>query len=403
GPLHGIPVALKDLFATAGVRTTAGSQVLADWVPDEDAAAVTRLRSAGAVLLGKLTMHEFAFGVPALDDPFPPARNPWNRLHMPGGSSSGSGAALAAGLCQGSLGSDTGGSIRIPAAYCGVTGLKPSYVRVSRRGVVPLAWSLDHVGPMARSAEDCALLLQAIAGYDPNDPASSPAPVPDYRAALGGKLAGLRIGLPRRYFFAAEGAAPGVLALVEAALADLERAGARLIPVDIPHAEAARHANTVILTAEAYAYHEAALRERAQDFGDGVRTRFLQGGFLRAADYLQAQRTRSLVAHQVAEALGRCDLLATPTMPRTAPAFAMFSPESTFADPSYTSPFNLVGLPALSVPCGIAPDGLPVGLQLIGRNNDDAGVLQAGHAYQQITDWHLLRPPILAKAEEGGA
>ncbi|MBI4497278.1 MAG: Asp-tRNA(Asn)/Glu-tRNA(Gln) amidotransferase subunit GatA [Chloroflexi bacterium] len=392
GPLHGIPIALKDLYATAGTLTTAGSPVLADWVPEEDATVVTLLRQAGAVNLGKLTMHEFAFGPPALDDPYPPARNPWNLDHVPGGSSSGSGAALAAGLCLGSLGSDTGGSIRGPASFCGITGLKPTYGRVSRAGVVPLAWSLDHVGPMTRSAEDCALMLQAIAGYDPKDPASSPAPVPDYRATLGQGLAGVRLGVCRPYFLDHEALDPDVRQGVEQAIAELRGAGASVVEVGLPHAEQARIANTVIMLAEAYAYHEQTLQTRGHLFGKRLRLRLLEGGLLRASDYLQAQRTRSLFQEELGAALRQVDVLITPTSVRPASSWATFDPAATARDPSYTAPFNLTGVPVLSVPCGFSAAGLPLGMQIVGRSLDEATVLRVGHAYQQLTDWHTRQP-----------
>ncbi|MGH7845380.1 MAG: amidase, partial [Candidatus Binatia bacterium] len=277
GPLHGIPIALKDLYMTKGIRTTCHSRVLENWVPDQDATVVTKLAAAGAVLLGKLGMHEFAFGGPALDAPFPAVRNPWNVDHIPGGSSSGSGAALAAGLCLGSLGSDTGGSIRGPASHCGIVGIKPTYGRVSRYGVVPLSWSLDHTGPMARAVEDCALLLQTIAGYDANDPASADVRTPDFRAGLGGNIRGIRIGVPRAgWFDDIEGAHEETRAVFEEALNTCAGLGAALVELDGRPFALARKANQTLLVCEAYAYHERRLQQAPELFGTSVRRRILE-------------------------------------------------------------------------------------------------------------------------------
>jgi aspartyl-tRNA(Asn)/glutamyl-tRNA(Gln) amidotransferase subunit A len=394
GPLHGVPIALKDLYATKGIRTTAHSKVLLDWLPDEDATTTSKLAEAGTVLLGKLAMHEFAFGSPAFDTPFPPARNPWNPEHVTGGSSSGSGAALAAGLCYGALGSDTGGSIRSPAALCGIAGIKPTYGRVSRAGVVPLSWSLDHAGPMARTVEDCALMLAAIAGYDSKDPASADVPVADYIAPLKDGVRGLRLGVPRAWYEEAEGTDAEVMSAFDAALKVLESLGAELVEVASEPLINSRAVNSTILIAEAYAFHEDTLKDQRQDFGAGVRNRVLTGAFLSAADYIQAQRARSVLIGQLQAILESVEAIVSPAAAKPASSFADFDPDSAFRTPSFTNPFNLSGLPAISVPCGFSSATLPIGLQIAGRAFDEATVFRIAHAYEQATPWHEQRPPI---------
>jgi aspartyl-tRNA(Asn)/glutamyl-tRNA(Gln) amidotransferase subunit A len=391
GPLCGIPVAYKDLYATKGVLTTAGSAVLADWVPGADSTCVARLQSAGCVMLGKLITHEFAFGIQFPGHRFAPARNPWNPAHIPGGSSSGSGAALAAGLCAGSLGSDTGGSIRGPAAFSGIAGLKPTYGRCSRAGVVTLSWTLDHTGPMARTVEDCAYLLQALAGHDPADPASSRAPVGDYRATLRDGVRGLRVGVPRAYFF--DGVSPEVERAFEAALGVLRSLGAQVEDVAIPSIGSAM-AFMAIMLVEAFAYHERDLRERPELYGDVLREKLLAGGLVSGSEYTQAQRLRARLCEDMAAALTRVDVLATPTTPGPAPAFAtVLDPDFPFAR-SNMAPFNMAGLPALALPCGFSEAGLPLSLQIAGRPFEEATVLRVGHAYEQATDWHRRRPSV---------
>ena len=391
GPLTGVPVAYKDLYATRGVRTTAGSALLADWVPDHDATCVARLARAGVVVLGKLITHEFAFGIQFPGHRFPPARNPWNLDHIPGGSSSGSGAALAAGLVAGSLGSDTGGSIRGPAALCGIVGLKPTYGRTSRAGVVTLSWTLDHTGPMARTVEDVALLLGALAGHDPADPASSRAPVADYTAGLGQPIRGLRIGVPRDYFH--DGLDAEVARAFDEALAALRGLGAVVEGVEIPHIWDS-WAFMAIMLAEAFAYHERDLRERPGLYGEVLREKMLAGALITASEYVQAQRLRARLADAMAGVLRRVDVLATPTTPAPAPTFAtVLDPGFPFAR-SNMAPFNMSGLPALALPCGFSARGLPLSLQLAGRPFDEATVLRVGRAYEQATDWHRRRPPL---------
>jgi aspartyl-tRNA(Asn)/glutamyl-tRNA(Gln) amidotransferase subunit A len=394
GPLQGIPIALKDLYDTQGIRTTAHSRVLEERVPEVDATVVTLLRQAGTVLLGKLAMHEFAFGTPGFDTPFPPARNPWNPEHVTGGSSSGSGAALAAGLCYGALGSDTGGSIRSPAALCGIAGIKPTYGRVSRAGVLPLSWSLDHAGPMARSVGDCALLLQAIAGHDARDPASADVPVPAFTASLGRGVEGRTIGVPRDWLDEGVGTDAEVVAAFDVALDVLRSLGAEVVTVDAAPFIDARHANTLILIAEAYAYHEETLRTRHRDLSKGMRTRVLEAAFMNSADYVQAQRARSVLAARIGSLLREVDFIASPSAPQPAEPFDKQDPEARYKMPSFTSPFNLSGLPAISVPCGFSAAGLPIGLQLAGRPFEEPAVLSAAHAFEAATDWHQRHPAL---------
>jgi aspartyl-tRNA(Asn)/glutamyl-tRNA(Gln) amidotransferase subunit A len=395
GPLHGIPIALKDLYMTKGIRTTCHSAALENWIPDYDATAVSKLRASGAILLGKLGMHEFAFGGPSVDAPFPAVRNPWNPEHIPGGSSSGSGAALAAGFCYASLGSDTGGSIRTPSAHCGVVGIKPTYGRVSRHGVVPLSWSLDHAGPMARTVEDCAILLQAIAGYDPADPASAAVAVPDFCAELKDGIQGLRVGVPRKNWFDENWGIDGQTeALFDQALKTLQDLGATLVDIDGRPFSLARKANQTILVCEAYAYHEERFQRAPEKFGSAVRRRMLEGAFLSAADYIAALRARSALTSDISTNFSRVDIIATPSAPRPPEAFATMDPNEQNLRPNFTNPFNLAGLPAISVPCGFYDGNLPAGLQLIAPAFKEAAALRVAYAYQQATEWHKRRPPL---------
>jgi len=401
GALHGVPLALKDLYMTRGVRTTGGSRILADWIPEQDATVVTRLAGAGAINLGKLNMHEFAFGPEGLNAHYGTPWNPWdaNTHRICGGSSSGSGAAVAAGLCAGTLGSDTGGSIRIPAALCGISGLKPTYGRVSRAGVLPLAWSMDHVGPMCRNAADCALMLGAIAGYDPRDPSTSVLPVPDYVAALTGEVKGLRVGVLRSFFLESTGLA--LRQAVEEAVRVLEGLGASAHEVNLAGAQLAPGASFAVLSPEAYAYHEAWLRERPQDYGEDVRERLRVGAFVDASDYLKGQRARGVLRDEVNAALAQVDVLVCATTPIVATSVGQTEVTVEHAKVPvrgslirFTRPFNLTGHPAASIPCGFTAAGLPVGLQIIGRPFDEATVLRLADAYQRATDWHTRRPPV---------
>ena len=393
GPLHGIAIALKDLYMTQGIRTTCHSAVLENWVPDIDATTFTKLRDAGAVLLGKLGMHEFAFGGPSIDAPFPAVRNPWNTDHIPGGSSSGSGAALAAGLCYAALGSDTGGSIRTPSSHCGIVGIKPTYGRVSRYGVVPLSWSLDHAGPMARSVEDCATLLQAISGYDAKDPASANLPVPNFHIDLKGAIKGLRIGVPRSGWFDENlGIDPKTEAVFNQALGVLKGLGAIVSEIDGKPFSLARKANQTILVAEAYAYHEKTYQETPMKFGTSVRRRMLDGAFLSAADYIGAQRARAVLNEQICGHFSRVDVFAVPGAARPPEAFASMDPNEQNLRPNFTNPFNLTGLPAITVPSGFTEGNLPAGLQIVAAPFEESTALRAAYAYERATEWGRRRP-----------
>jgi aspartyl-tRNA(Asn)/glutamyl-tRNA(Gln) amidotransferase subunit A len=395
GPLHGIPIALKDLYDTAGIRTTSGSRVDIDRVPAADSTPTARLKEAGSILLGKLAMHEFALGGPDWTTPFEPACNPWNLDHITGGSSSGSASAVSSGQAMGALGSCTGGSIRGPASLCGIVGLKPTYGRVSRSGVVTLSWSQDHVGPMTWTVEDSAYMLQAIAGHDPKDPTSSKAPVPDYSLSLREDIRGKIFGLPRHYFFDADPSVNAeVVSVVEKAAGDLEKMGAKIVTVELPSLDYVRAANTIIMVSEAFAYHEPNLKARPQDFGEIVRARFRIGGMLSAGDYLQAQRCRQWSKREFAEALRDVDFFLTPTMTQPAAAFEGYDPNDTIRGRSFTAPFNVTGLPAISVPCGFTAAGLPVGMQIAGKPFDEPGVIQAAYTYQQHARWYETRPNI---------
>ena len=392
GPLHGIPFGLKDLYETSGVLTTAGARLRQDYVPSEDAHVVSLLREAGVVLLGKLTMHEWAMGGTSINEFFPTPRNPWNLERITGGSSGGAGAAISAGLCIGSLGSDTGGSIRIPASFCGITGLKPTYGRVSLRGVVPLLWSLDHAGPMARTASDCALILQAIAGYDDEDPTSEDVPVPDYAANLNKGIKGLRVGVPTNFFFDADDVAPEVTSAVRVAAEAFTSLGAEVKEVLFPDPE--RFGTNDALFAEAAAYHEDHLADRSDTFSERIRERLVDRLNLRAVEYSRARYGQLEFKLALRRLFRDIDLLLVPTEPIVAPTFgdALEFPPMVFA--RNVRLFNVGGVPAISTPCGFDSAGLPIGLSLAGRPWEEETVLRAAHAYQEVTDWHTRRPPL---------
>ena len=404
GPLHGIPVSLKDLFNTGGVRTTSGSRIYDTFVPDEDCTVAARFREGGAILLGKLNMHQFAYGPTGENPDYGHMHNPWNPELVSGGSSGGSGSATAAGQCTITTGSDTGGSIRIPAALCGIVGLKPTYGRVSRYGLTPLAWSMDHPGPMVRTVEDAAIAMNVIAGHDPRDVASVNLPVPDYTASLTGPLVnrngrGLRIGVPRQHFEAPID--PEVRQAVNDALSHLESLGAEVLEVDFPEFNDAAAISTTMLMSEA----SAALRDLLASDGDKlyepVRLRLEAGLFISAADYLRAQQGRAVFDRAARRLLDDVDLLAGPTEPVTAPPLLqqrVLAGEQEIgtvaALTQYTRPYNITGFPAISIPCGFSTDDLPIGLQLAGRPFDEETVLRAAHAYEQSTNWHTRRPPL---------
>lgn len=397
GPLHGIPLGIKDIIATADAPTTANSRVLDPaWGDRADATVVRKLREAGAVLLGKLGLHEYAIGWPDPATGFRIPKNPWDLARTPGGSSSGTGAAIAAGLILGGLGTDTGGSIRGPAAYCGISGIKPTFGRVSKEGCVPLGYSLDNIGPLAHTVRDCALLLQVLAGFDPRDPCTAQEAVPDMLASLDGSLDGVRIGIPRDYFFDVPDLDAEVRQAVLNGVEALAAAGARVIDVPFPNGPVASDAQRVILFSEAYAYHERDLRERPEQYGKFTRQQLQQGAFFTAADYVQAQRVRSLIKEDADRALDNVDVLITPTVLNVAPTFEGYNPDAVRRQPSFTGIWNLTGLPALSVCCGFVESGLPVGMQIIGRAFDEPTVLKVGDAYQRLTDWHT-RVPQLAR------
>ena len=392
GPMHGIPFALKDIYCTAGIRTTSHSRTRADYVPDFDATTVTKLHQAGAVLLGKLATHEFAHGGPSFDLPWPPARNPWNREHVTGGSSSGSGAGVAAGLMMGALGSDTGGSIRNPAALCGLVGLKPTYGLVSRSGVYTNSFSYDHAGPMTWTVEDCAIMLQAIAGHDPKDPASADRPVPDYRAALTGSIKGLRIGVLRHLFEEDTSSRPRQRRRSkQPRRAARAWRGAR----GRPHQTGPDYHEVKITGAESelYAVHEPALRTRLADFGDDFLGRTLGALLISAADYVQASRWRRVLIAEMAPLYAKYDVLLT-AAPGPAPRLDSWRTISFWQKPSLTTPFNVTGGPALAQCIGYTQDGLPLSMQIVGRPFDDASVLRVAHAYETATPWRKRRPTL---------
>jgi len=394
GPLHGVPYALKDIIDVEGVPTTAHSKVLQDNIARRDATVTAKLRQAGGVLLGKLSTHEFAIGGPSFDLPWPPARNPWNPSHHPGGSSSGSGAGVAAGLFPAALGTDTGGSVRNPASCCGIVGMKATYGRVSRAGVVPLSFSLDHVGPMTRTAEDNAILLNLIAGHDAADPAAARAAVPDFRADLGKGVKGLKIGIVRHFHTRDLIADPEMTQSIEDAVDILTRLGAEVREIEVPSLDAYAAVNRIVLWSEAYAIHETWLKERPEDYGALCRERVMGGAFLRAAEYIQALRARARLTRAFNEAIvgfdaviaasamePACEIEDTETVNRTYPRQAR-------------TPFNVTGNPAVAVPTGFSSGGMPLSMQIVGKYFDEAMLYRIAHAYEQATGWTERHPAL---------
>ncbi|TDH62753.1 amidase [Dankookia rubra] len=396
GPLDGIPFAHKDIYCTAGVPTTAHSKVLQDHVPGEDATTVRLLAEAGVVMLGKLSTHEFAFGGPSFDLPWPPARNPWNPDHFPAGSSSGTAAAVASGMILGGTGSDTGGSIRGPAALCGITGIKPTYGRCSRAGVLPLAQSLDHTGPMAWTVEDCAILLQAMAGYDPSDPASAEVPVPDFRAELGRGVKGLRIGVVRHFHERDNPTSPATLAGIEAAAGFFRAEGAVVRDVTLPSLADYNACGWLILLAEAWSVHEQWMRRDPGLYGELLRDRLVAGGLLSAGDYLTAQKKRRELITATLAAAADLDILLTASAQGEAPRIEDVPKWAFLEKPNFTMPFNVTGWPALTLCTGFGEGGLPVAMQLIGKPFAEATVFRAGQAYEAAHAWRAKRPAVVA-------
>jgi len=385
GPLHGVPIALKDNIDTAGIRTTGGSEVFQDRVPTEDAEAARRLKNAGAILIGKLNLVEFAYGGNPTVTHYGTVHNPWGLDRSPGGSSSGPGAAVAADLCYGSLGTDTAGSIRMPASNCGIVGLKPTYGRASLRGVIPLSWTLDHIGPLSKSVEDAAILLQAIAGYDPLDTTTVDLAVPDYSRALRMPTTKLRLGRPASYF---DGLHPEVAKAVDAAIQVLQPLTAGLSDVRLPAAvNGAR-----LWGPEAYLYHAPWFTKTPEKYQPAVRRSLQQSADAKASDYVQARREVDQLRREIPKIFASVDLLITPTM--VTPPPPLVGGASGGPGRNNNAPFDVFGLPAISVPCGFSSDGLPIGLQTIGAPFAESTVLALAHAYEQKTDWHRRRPSI---------
>jgi aspartyl-tRNA(Asn)/glutamyl-tRNA(Gln) amidotransferase subunit A len=416
-PLLGIPIALKDIFVTKGVLTTCGSKILGNFVPPYDGTAVKKLKERGAVIVGKTNMDEFAMGSSTENSAFAVTRNPWNLERVPGGSSGGSAAAVAADQCVAALGTDTGGSIRQPAACCGIVGLKPTYGRVSRFGVIAFASSLDQVGPMTKDTTDCALMLEAVAGHDPADSTSVPAPVPAYATYLNGDVKGIRVGLPKEYFI--PGMQPEVEDAVRQAVRTLEKNGVEVVEVSLPHTEYAVAVYYIIATAEAssnlarydgmkYGYRaqgkdlaETYFKTRQEGFGPEVKRRIMLGAYALSAGYydayyLKAQKVRALIKRDFEDAFKKCDVIVTPTSPTTAFKIGEKTddPLQMYLSDIFTISVNLAGLPGLSLPCGFDQDGMPIGMQIIGKHFDEATMLRVAYAYEQCTDWHRRRPKL---------
>jgi aspartyl-tRNA(Asn)/glutamyl-tRNA(Gln) amidotransferase subunit A len=400
GPLHGVPIALKDNVALRGLRTTAGSKVLEGWIPAEDATIAARLKSAGAIMFGKTNMHEFAWGGTSANPHYGHVRNPWNPERFPAGSSGGSGAAVAARTVFGAIGTDTGGSIRLPSAINGITGIRPTIGRVSNYNVIPLAWSMDTVGPMCRTVEDCALMFGAIAGPDPRDAGTANVPVPDYTADLRRGVEGLRIGvIPDYFFFHLQ---PPVERAVREALKTYESLGATVVDVSVQNIHGNISAQLTVESCEPSTYHQRWLRERPEDYGEDVRLLLELGELHLAVHYLQAQRYRSLLRAEFLDAFKTVDVFLCPTLPFTATKVGEMSvqiehgldEDMLSAIMQFTGVPSLTGLPSLAVPCGFDDDGLPVGMQLIGRPFDEARLFRIGHAFQEASDFHTRSPQL---------
>jgi aspartyl-tRNA(Asn)/glutamyl-tRNA(Gln) amidotransferase subunit A len=396
GPLHGIPIGLKDIVDTKGIPTTCGSKILEDNIPSSDATCARRLGAAGTVLIGKTTTHEFADGGPSFDLPRPPARNPWNTAHFTAGSSSGTAAGVAAGLILGGIGTDTGGSIRGPAALCGIAGIKPTYGLVSRTGVAPAAFSLDHIGPMAWTAEDCALMLQALAGHDPSDPASADRPVADYTAALGTGVKGVRIGVIHHFHEVDYRVSDGVRRGIDAAIATLRGLGAEIREVSLsPLQDWGACGSLISITERAAAYDEWA-RTRLGDFSERVQRRLMLGALVSGVDYVQAVRRRRELRAELKAAMADLDVVLTASQTSEAPKIDEVPAWDSFAAPSFTMPFNVAGYPAATVCAGFGDGGLPVAIQLVGKPFQEAMVLRLADAFEKATEFRQMRPASVA-------
>ena len=395
GPLHGIPIGLKDIVDTKGIPTTCQSKILADNIPDTDAACAEKLAAAGTVLIGKTTTHEFADGGPSFDLPWPPARNPWNPDHFTAGSSSGTGAGTAAGLILGGIGTDTGGSIRGPAALCGIAGIKPTYGLVSRTGVAPAAFSLDHIGPMAWTAEDCALMLQALAGHDPRDPASASRPIPDYTALLGSGIKGLKIGVIHHFHEVDHKVSEGTRRGIDAAIATLRGLGAEIREVQLsPLQDWAACGSLISITERAAAYEEWS-RTRLGDFGERVQRRLMLGALVSGVDYVQAvRRRRELRARTCKQAMAGLDVVLTATQPAEAARIDAVPKWDLFEKPGFMMPFNVAGYPAISVCAGFGAGGLPVAIQLVGKPFQEPTLLRVADAFEKATPFRDRRPSL---------
>jgi aspartyl-tRNA(Asn)/glutamyl-tRNA(Gln) amidotransferase subunit A len=392
GRLDGIPIAHKDIYNTAGIRTKAHSKLLEHNVPTRDAHTVRKWADAGTVMLGKLATHEFAFGGPSFDLPWPPARNPWNRDHFTAGSSSGTGAAVAAGLILGGTGSDTGGSIRGPAALCGIAGIKPTYGLSSRSGILPLAFSLDHAGPMAWTAEDCGLLLQGMAGHDPEDPASVDRPVPDFTAELGRGVKGLRIGVVRHFFEADHRASDATRAGIDAALDFFRREGAEVRDITLSPMADYHAVGYLLMITEAFALHGPWMRERFMDYGELFRDRISLAATVSGPDMIQATRRRRVLCREMAAAMENLDIIVSASQPGEAPRIDSLAKWINMEKPSFTMPFNVTGFPAISICTGFGVGDLPVAMQLAGKPFAEPTLLRAAHAYEAAMKWRARRP-----------
>jgi aspartyl-tRNA(Asn)/glutamyl-tRNA(Gln) amidotransferase subunit A len=396
GPLHGIPIGLKDIVDTAGIETTCGSKILAGNVPERDAACAARLAAAGTVLMGKLTTHEFADGGPSFDLPKPPAHNPWNPDHFTAGSSSGTGAAVAAGVILCGIGTDTGGSIRGPAALCGIAGLKPTYGLVSRAGVAPAAFSLDHIGPMAWTAEDCAIMLQVLAGHDPADPASATHPVPDYRQALTGHLKDVRVGVIRHFHEADYIVEPAVQTGIDNALSVFRSLGASVSDVTVSTLQDWHACGSLISITERAAAYEEWAQTRLGDFSERVQRRLHLGALVSGVDYVQAVRRRRELRSELQAAMRDLDVVITAGAPGEAARIDAIPKWDLFDKPNFTMPFNVTGYPALCVCSGFGPGGLPVSVQIVGKPFQDAMVLRVGDAFEKAAQSRSRRPAMVA-------